>query len=299
VGLLYLENRLAPDIFTPDRVRVTKLLCQQAAISMENARMMAEIGQFNAELEQRVADEVARNREKDHVMIQQSRLAVMGEMINNIAHQWRQPLNALGLVLGNLKDAQRFNELTPAYLENQCTEGWRYIENMSHTINDFRNFFSPSKSPEIFSLRDAIQQASTLVYASLKAHKIELDIDAPTDINITGFANEYAQVLLNLITNAKEAILARGDEGGTIVVQLREIDNSAQVIVIDNGGGIDEDIISRLFEPYFSTKEGGTGIGLYMSKMIIENSMKGQISVRNIPDGVEFRIVTPIHFERI
>ena len=294
VGLLYLENRLSPDIFTADRVRVTELLCQQAAISIENARMMAEIGQFNAELEQRVAKEVAANREKDHVMIQQSRLAVMGEMINNIAHQWRQPLNALGLVLGNLKDAQRFNELTNEYLESQCNEGWCYIENMSHTINDFRNFFSPSKSPEVFSLQDAIQQAATLVNASLKSNKIELKIDAPTDIHITGFANEYAQVLLNLLTNAKESILAHGDTGGIITVQLREVDGSAQVIVTDNGVGIDERILSRLFEPYFSTKEGGTGIGLYMSKMIIENSMNGQISVRNIDNGAEFMIVTPI-----
>jgi signal transduction histidine kinase len=289
-----LENRLSPDIFTADRVRVTELLCQQAAISMENARMMAEIGQFNVALEQRVAEEVARNREKDHLMIQQSRLAGMGEMINNIAHQWRQPLNALGLVLGNLKDAQRFNELTADYLESQCNEGWRYIENMSHTINDFRNFFSPTKAPEVFSLLNAIQQAATLVCASLKAHTIELEIDAPTDIHITGFANEYAQVLLNLLTNAKEAILAQSDDGGTIVVQLREVDGLAQVTVINNGGTIDEQILPRLFEPYFSTKEGGTGIGLYMSKMIIENSMNGQISVRNIPNGVEFKIVTPI-----
>ena len=298
VGLLYLENRLSPDIFTADRVRVTELLCQQAAISMENARMMAEIGRFNLALEQRVAEEVTRNREKDHLLIQQSRLAVMGEMINNIAHQWRQPLNALGLVLGNLKDAQRFNELTCEYLERQCNEGRLYIENMSNTINDFRNFFRPNKAQEAFSLQDAIQQAATLVYASLKAHKIELKIDAPTDIHITGFANEYAQALLNLLTNAKEAILAQSDEGGTIVVQLQEVDALAQVTVINNGGVIEEQILPRLFEPYFSTKEGGTGIGLYMSKMIIENSMNGQISVRNIPDGVEFKIVTPINNEK-
>ncbi|MDD5229273.1 MAG: GAF domain-containing sensor histidine kinase, partial [Methylococcales bacterium] len=294
VGLLYLENRLAPDVFTVERVQETELLSQQAAISLETARMIAEIGQFNAMLEKRVTDEVAQNREKDHLMIQQSRLAVMGEMINNIAHQWRQPLNALGLVLGNLKDAQRFNELTADYLERQVAEGWQYIENMSHTINDFRNFFSPTKAQEIFSLQDAIQQAATLVNASLKAHNIDLKIDAPSDIKIVGFANEYAQVLLNLLTNAKEAILAHDNKGGNIVVQLRKVDDLAQVTVTDNGHGIDEDILPRLFEPYFSTKEGGTGIGLYMSKMIIENSMNGKISVRNVPDGVEFMIVTPI-----
>lgn len=293
VGLLYLENRLAPDIFTSDRVRLTELLCQQAAISLENARMMAEIGQFNAQLEQRVNQEVARNREKDHLLIQQSRLAVMGEMINNIAHQWRQPLNALGLVLGNLQDAQRFNELTDDYLAKQVEEGWRYIENMSHTINDFRNFFRPDKDKEVFNLKNAIQDSITLVEASFKAHCIELVVDAPDDVYMRGFPNEYAQVLLNLMTNAKEAILVKGCNDGKITLTLRQNANVAQLNVIDNGGGIAEDILSRLFEPYFSTKETGTGIGLYMSKMIIENSMNGQISVKNVPNGAEFSIITP------
>ncbi|MDD5215591.1 MAG: AAA family ATPase, partial [Methylococcales bacterium] len=285
VGLLYLENRLAPNVFTPDRVRVTELLCQQAAISMENARMMAEIGQFNLELEKRVADEVALNREKDHLLIQQSRLAVMGEMINNIAHQWRQPLNALSLVLGNLKDAQRFDELTAEYLDTQCVEGRRYIENMSQTINDFRHFFSPNKDKEMFSLKNSIQDAVMLVEASFTSHCVALIIDAPEDIKINGFPNEYAQVLLNLLTNARDAILAHYENGGRIIISLRESNHLAKVTVTDSGGGIDEKIISRLFEPYFSTKENGTGIGLYMSKMIIENSMKGQISVRNVAGG--------------
>ncbi len=293
IGLLYLENRLAPNIFTADRVRVTELLCQQAAISMENARMMTEIGDFNTVLEKRVADEVAQNREKDHLLIQQSRLAVMGEMINNIAHQWRQPLNALGLVLGNLKDAQHFNELTPDYLESQCTEGRQYIENMSQTINDFRNFFRPDKDKDVFSLKSAIQKAVMFVNVSFKANHIDIIIDVPEDVEMKGFPNEYAQVLLNLITNAKEAILAKGNNAGCITVKLRKLNNLAQVTVTDDGGGIDEAILVRLFEPYFSTKETGTGIGLYMSKMIIENSMDGQISVQNVGGGAEFSIITP------
>ncbi len=294
IGILYLENRLAPDIFTPDRVRVTELLCQQAAISMENARMMAEIEQFNLALEKRVADEVAQNREKDHLLIQQSRLAVMGEMINNIAHQWRQPLNALGLVLGNLKDANRFGELTSEYLENQIVEGGRYIQNMSNTINDFRNFFNPNKDKEVFSLNNAIQKAAMLVGASFKANKIELVIDAPVSIEIEGFPNEYTQVLLNLMTNAKESILAKKNNSGYIHVQLRKLNNFAKVIITDNGIGINEQILPRLFDPYFSTKETGTGIGLYMSKMIIENNMNGQINVQNVKEGAEFVILTPI-----
>lgn len=137
-----------------------------------------------------------------------------------------------------------------------------------------------------------------LVDASFKAHCIELIIDTPDDdIEMTGFPNEYAQVLLNLITNAKEAILAKSNNGGSITVKLRKLDDSASVTVTDTGGGIDEAILPRLFDPYFSTKETGTGIGLYMSKMIIENSMGGQISVRNVSEGAEFVIVTPIIIE--
>jgi predicted ATPase/signal transduction histidine kinase/tRNA A-37 threonylcarbamoyl transferase component Bud32 len=294
VGLLYLENRLSPNVFTADRVRITELLSQQVAISLENARLIAEIGQFNAALEQRVAEEVSRNREKDHLLIQQSRLAVMGEMINNIAHQWRQPLNALGLVLGNLEDAAEFNDLSEEYLKKQVAEGWMYIKKMTSTINDFRNFFRPNKQPELFNLKTAIEEAVTLVDASFKSHCIDLVIDAPEDVQQTGFPNEYSQVLLNLITNAKEAILAHSDKGGQIVVQLCTVNDNAQVTVTDTGGGIDEQILPRLFEPYFSTKEGGTGIGLYMSKMIIENSMNGQISLRNLSQGAEFTITTPL-----
>jgi predicted ATPase/signal transduction histidine kinase/tRNA A-37 threonylcarbamoyl transferase component Bud32 len=297
VGLLYLENRLAPNVFTAERVRITELLCQQVAISLENARLIAEIGQFNAELEQRVAEAVAQNREKDHLLMQQSRLAMMGEMINNIAHQWRQPLNALGLVLGNLEDAARFNDLTEDYLKKQIAEGWCYIQKMSSTINDFRNFFRPNKQPEIFSLKTAIAGAVALVDASFKAHCIDLIIDAPKDLHLTGFPNEYSQVLLNLLTNAKEAILAHCDNGGQILVQLSCENDCAQVKVTDTGGGIDEKILSRLFEPYFSTKETGTGIGLYMSKMIIENSMNGQISFRNLPQGAEFTITMPLNMK--
>ncbi|WP_054774067.1 GAF domain-containing protein [Methylogaea oryzae] len=159
-GALYLENRLSPGLFGPDKARMAELLAAQAAISLENARLIREmrqardqIAQLNAGLEQRVKDEVAQSREKDHLLIRQSRLAVMGEMIGNIAHQWRQPLNALGLVLANLKDAEQFGELTPDYLETQVANGRRLVERMSHTIDDFRRFFRPDKRKERFSLK--------------------------------------------------------------------------------------------------------------------------------------------------
>ena len=293
VAVLYLENRLATGIFTPDKVRMIELLSLQMAISIENARLVREIGQLNADLEQRVTEEIRKSREKDHLLIQQSKLATMGEMINNIAHQWRQPLNALSLMLGNIEDAQRFNDLNADFLAEQIQHGMRYIEKMSCTIDDFRNFFSPSKHRERFSQLQAVKDAIALVEASFKAHGIVIELNIEEDINLFGIANEYAQVLLKLLTNAKEAILSIHSTG---VIKVSAIlkNNQCRLMVRDNGGGIPEQALPHIFEPYYSTKEGGMGIGLYMSRMIAETSLSSQIEVTNQHDGAMFTIITPL-----
>lgn len=293
VGILYLENRLSPGVFTPGRVRMIELLSLQMAISIENAHLIKEIGLFNAELEQRVLDVTHKNREKDHLLIQQSKLATMGEMINNIAHQWRQPLNALSLLFGNLQDAKQFNDLSTEYLDQQIENGFKYIDKMSHTINDFRDFFSPDKAREVFSVRQAVADAVMLVEASFKIHNISIIQDMPEEIKLYGILNEYAQVVLNLLTNAKEAILDH-NSSGVVKVTLFTLQGKVYLSVLDNGGGISEEVLEHIFEPYYSTKEGGMGIGLYMSKMITETSLNGQIEVCNKKQGVEFSIVAPI-----
>jgi signal transduction histidine kinase/tetratricopeptide (TPR) repeat protein len=301
IGALYLENHLSAGLFTPDKVRMVELLTAQAVISLENARLMEdmehakeEIENFNKSLEQRVSEEVSRNREKDHLLIRQSRLAVMGEMIGNIAHQWRQPLNALGLVLINIKDAQQYGELTPSYLHRQVANGHRLIVRMSKTIDDFRNFFRPDKHKEIFHLKDTIADALGLISASFEAHNIAIEVSVPEDVCMEGFPNEYAQVLLNLLSNAKESIQQRGIRHGRVAIRLCIADGMVKLTVKDNGGGIDPGVMERLFEPYFSTKETGTGIGLYMSKMIIEQSMNGRIEAKNDGEGAVFALMTPL-----
>ena len=292
IAVLYLENNLSSGVFTADKVHTIELLSLQMAISIENARLIARIGEFNVELEQRVNDVTQKNREKDHLLIQQSKLATMGEMINNIAHQWRQPLNALGLLFGNLQDAKEFDELSSEYLDEQIQNGFNYIDRMSNTINDFRDFFSPNKPLEVFSVREAVEGAIALVEPSFKSHSVQIEVDIVQDYQLYGILNEYAQVVLNLLTNAKEAI-AGDQSSGLIKVTLSSHDKKVYLIVQDNGGGIKEDVIEHIFKPYYSTKEGGMGIGLYMSKMIIEGSISGQIQARNLHDGVEFSIVAP------
>ncbi len=260
------------------------------------ARAKAEdaLRKLNETLEERVAEELDKNREKDLLMIQQSRLAAMGEMIGNIAHQWRQPLNALALVLSNIKDAYQFNELNAGYLEQSVATGTRMIQKMSTTINDFRNFFLPDKEATEFSVLDQINEAISLVEASFKHSNIFIYLDAPEDIHLTGFPNEYSQVLLNLLSNAKDAIIARGVEQGRVEILVEQGAGQGVVLIRDNGGGVPEEILDKIFEPYFSTKHLGTGIGLYMSKMIIERNMHGSIQVHNTGEGAEFVISTPL-----
>ena len=253
-----------------------------------------ELETINNSLQMRITEALAELRQKDQVMISQSRQAAMGEMIGNIAHQWRQPLNALAMVLGNIHLAYQYNELTDEYLQKTVENGNRLIQKMSTTINDFRNFFLPDREKARFSAREQISHATGLVGAGLTSQNIMIHLDAPEDAELTGFPNEYSQVLLNLLINAKEAIKDSGAAEGNIRIRLFERDGQVCVSVSDNGGGIPIDVLDKIFEPYFSTKDMGTGIGLYMSKMIIERSMNGSIEAHNIEGGAEFVIVTPI-----
>jgi PAS domain S-box-containing protein len=257
-----------------------------------------ELHHLNETLEQRVAQEVRKNMEQERLLIQQSRRAAMGDMIGNIAHQWRQPLNALGLLLYNIKDAYRFNMLNAEYLDQAVSDGSRMVQKMSTTISDFSNFFRPDKEIIVFSALKQIKGAIVLVESSFLNNNISIHINAPQDLNLMGFPNEYSQVLLNLLSNAKEAILAHNQPHrptcGRVDIVLSEQNRQGCVTVRDNGGGVPVEILDRIFDPYFSTKETGTGIGLYMSKMIIERNMKGGITVKNIEGGAEFIVASPL-----
>lgn len=252
------------------------------------------LSDLNATLEARVQAELARNRQKDHLLIQQSRLAAMGEMIGNIAHQWRQPINALGLLLSNLKDAYEFGELTKEYVDAQVERGNKLIQSMSTTIEDFRSFFRPNRTTQAFRLQTTVENALAIVESAYEHHNIRIEVSIADDVMVAGFANEYTQVLLNLLANAKEAIEARQARGGIVSIFVEQQGSSARLRVRDNGGGIPDDILPRIFDPYFTTRESGTGIGLYMSKMIIETNMNGRIEVRNVAGGAEVSILTPI-----
>ena len=261
-------------------------------------RKLAEetVRQLNQSLEQRVQEEVANNRKKDMLLIQQSRLATMGEMMHNVAHQWRQPLNTLNLILQNIRDAYEYGELDKAFLDQQVNDGDRVAQRMSSTIDDFRNFFRPDKQKIRFNIRDALREALSLVDASFRNNQVEIVVTAVSDIFIEGFHGEFSQVLLNVLVNAKDAIKAH-QSAGKVMIAIDSASDSAVVRILDNGGGIAEAVLPKIFDPYFTTKDSGSGIGLYMSRMILEH-MSGSIDAHNVDGGTEIVIAVPLASSR-
>ena len=259
----------------------------------ERKRAENALKQLNETLEQRVAEETAWNMAQERLLIQQSRLAAMGEMIGNIAHQWRQPINALALMLANIKDAYEYNELDQAYLDETVQSGQNLIQKMSTTIDDFRNFFKPNSEKKRFRICDAATDAVGMVADSFKNQGIEIiNESCCAPCFVYGYPNEYAQVVLNALTNAKDALTAKG-RSGKVWIKIEMRDGFATALVSDDGGGIAPAILHKVFDPYFTTKEKGTGIGLYMSRMIMEK-MGGDISIRNVKDGAEVSITLPL-----
>ena len=244
-----------------------------------------ELQQLNRNLELKVQHEVEQSRQKDQIMFRQSRLASMGEMIGNIAHQWRQPLNAIVLIIQSFQMKRIAGlELSDAFIDKQVNEGIELASLMSNTIDDFRNFFKPNHREELFSVKETVLYSHKLVQEYYAKSGIEIFLNCTNDIQISGYPNEFSQVIMNFFSNAKDALEEnRLDEKFIEVVIAKEV-NNAVICVIDNGGGISDEVQDRMFEPYFTTKHkaSGTGIGLYMSKQIIEKQMRGTISGTNL-----------------
>jgi len=248
---------------------------------------------LNDNLEKRVEEEITKRRKQEQILIQQSKLASMGEMIGNIAHQWRQPLNALSLILQNIKFSYEMDELNDDYMNKSIRKANAITSSMSTTIDDFRNFFKPNKNKEIFNLDIVLNRSISLIDSSYKNLDIEIDIiNENKNIEIFGYEGEFSQVILNILANAKDALIDNNVNKKKVTIHIYNEENYVNISIKDNGEGIPLEIIDKIFEPYFSTKEEGkgTGIGLYMSKTIIENNMNGKIFVNNLSDGVEFLI---------
>ncbi|MFY4842392.1 sensor histidine kinase [Aliarcobacter butzleri] len=243
-------------------------------------------------LEYRIQNEIDQRIAQEQILIQQSKLAAMGEMIGNIAHQWRQPLAQISAIHMNMKVTYEFDKFTEEYLNEKIKEANKLTSYMSQTINDFQNFFKPQGEKEIFSIQKACRDSYDIIESSLKYYGIELDFDVKEDANILGYKNEFSQVILNILSNAKDILIERKIEKPKIHVEIKNGDNCSIVKISDNAGGVKDDILDKIFDPYFTTrhKTQGTGIGLYMAKNIIERNMSGFINVKNIENGALFTI---------
>jgi len=248
---------------------------------------------YEEKLRENVNKQVEQLRQKDEMLLSQSKSAAMGEMISAIAHQWRQPLNTLSLYNIALEENQNLDKKS---LQEFRAKSNQVIQQMSQTIDDFRDFFKPNKSKEKFYIKTSISKVLELLDAQLKTHNITISNTVCENVFLINFKSEFEQVIINLLNNAKDAILKNQKtqfSGGIIDVTCKEEKNTIIVEIKDNGGGIEKEIIEKIFQPYFTTKfeSQGTGLGLYMSKMIIERNMGGTIDVYNTDDGVLFQLV--------
>ncbi|NWF66664.1 MAG: PAS domain-containing sensor histidine kinase [Campylobacterales bacterium] len=262
--------------------------------------MQKQLEELNNNLQEEVKKELNIRREQEQIMIQQSKMATMGEMMGMIAHQWRQPLNAVGLLIQSFEDIYEDGELDETTIRELIKKSMNHIEFMSKTIDNFRNFFRVSKDKTNFNLKSAILYTYEILEAQLEQLNIKTILNLEDDIEAFGLQNEFKQTILNILNNAKDAILEKKEIDkeyeGVIEITVLKDGANIKIIIKDNANGIKQEILNKIFEPYFSTKDEsvGTGIGLYMSKMIIERNMNGKLDVISKEGDTRFIITLPI-----
>ena len=254
-----------------------------------------ELEKLNKNLDIKIKDEIEKRIQQESILVQQSRLAATGEMIGNIAHQWRQPLSLITTCATGIKLEKEFGISTE---ENELEKLNTIVQSsnyLSKTIDDFRNFFKPNKEKISFSIEEMLEQSITLVAASFNFHYITINKELKEIEKVYGFPNEFSQAILNVLANAKDALIEKNIENPFVSIKICENKKFGILEIEDNAGGISPDILTKIFDPYFTTKHKnqGTGIGLYMSKMIIEKNMNGNLSVENTSNGAKFIFKIP------
>ena len=252
-----------------------------------------ELQSLNSELEFRVKKEIEKNLKKDAVLIHNTKLAQMGEMMSMIAHQWKQPLSAISATSSGLHIKIELDMYEREFFLASLAKIEEFVNHLSSTIDDFSNFFKPSKKKENILLSNIVEKAMTIASYSLTKHSIKVQKEIDDTIMIGTYTNELIQVILNIIKNAENIMLKREINSPLILLKTYKKDNFIYLEISDNGGGIEEKIINKIFEPYFSTKatKDSTGLGLYMSQLIVEDSLGGKLLVKNSKNGAVFSIV--------
>ncbi len=268
---------------------------QELNISLEKRvqEKTKELKELNETLERRVKEEILKNEQKQQVMFWQSRLASLGEMLANIAHQWRQPLTELNLSIFTLKKSAlngNYDEVVRYYDDSK-----KIIKNMSNTIDDFTNFFKPEKEKQPFKIAQSIEESLHILEKLIAAEMITVKTEFE-DVEVLGVANELSQVIVNLIKNSRDAFVHNSILIREINISVVKEDKVAVIKVMDNAGGIKNKNPYKIFEPYYTTKHTtqGTGLGLFMSKMICEQGLNGSIDVKSKKGTTIFSIKIPL-----
>jgi signal transduction histidine kinase len=259
----------------------------------EKDEALHKVEKINIELEEKIKEAVEENRKLDQAMFQQSRLAQMGEMLSMIAHQWRQPLSAISSTATALKLKATLNKADKQIVIEKADDIVKYSKHLSSTIDDFRSFFKSNKDKKETDLNDIVTSVLNITKHSLENKSIELIVDTKCKKTFYSYPNELKQVLLNLIKNAEDALLEKKIKKPKIYIKTYESNDKLVLEVLDNAGGIEDKIMERIFDLYFSTKikKDGTGLGLYMSKIIVEEHCRGRIEVKNIQNGAMFKVI--------
>ena len=299
IGVIAVQSYDDPHLYSEKDINILTFISEEIALAIKHKQADENIRNAHKELKglhknlgKKVAKTVAVMREKDHILILQSRHAAMGEMIGNIAHQWRQPLAMVAAIIQNYEDAYDDGNLDMDYIDKHTELIMDILTNMSRTIDNFRFFFKPNRLKESFNIKDIIMKTIKFLESSFKFNQIKVSLDLEDNCIIEGFPNEYSQVLLVILANAKDELIERNIKKRKINILLKKIEDKCVLKISDNAGGIYKEVLPKIFDPYFTTKEEGkgTGIGLYMAKMIIEKNMDGKLTACNIKNGAEFRI---------
>ncbi len=271
----------------------SRLLLYNKVLEKKVQDKTEEIRRLNKDLEKRVENEIEKRLTQEQILLRQHRMASMGEMIDSIAHQWRQPLMNINTVLMNIDRGIDKNRSTE-YLKKKISEIFDITSYMSQTIEDFRSLLKESKEKEFFSIRDCISDILSLMKNNLK--QVDVKCDCNEDIEIYSYNSELIQVLTIIISNAIETLKNRRIENKILSIKTWKSGEEVLIEISDTGGGINDEDLAKVFDPYFTTKEqsGGTGLGLYIAKIIVEHHIKGKIRVRNGEEGACFTVTIPV-----
>jgi len=240
--------------------------------------------------------QLSESRVDNQILAHQSKMALLGEMLGNIAHQWRQPLMELSSIIMSMEAKVKLTgEVSNEEIIDTAERSSIILKYMSSTIDDFRDFFVKDKAKIIFKMSDQIKRSINMLHNTLDNKNIKVDIIIKANPQIYGYKNEYSQVLMNLISNAKDVLVERKIHNPKIVVKIYQDEKYCITEVSDNAGGVKVEPITKVFESFFTfEKKDGTGIGLFMSKLIVEKNMDGKLEVHNNEDGACFTIKIPL-----